>query len=998
MSGESIILLIPLLILVLFLVVLVIALAAHGRAGEALRKAADLRAKMRQLGADIERLQASLAERTTVAAADTPIEHKPDVRPQSKMEIHAAASEAPTVHPVPEPPIPRNYPSVQKPEPGGQVDWERFAGARLFAWVGGLALFLGISFLVKYSIEQGLISPLVRVAAGAGMGIGVILAGLRLTEKYRYTSHALCASGPAILFVTIYAACHFYHFISLSASFFLLMAVTAVMFLLAVRISSRYIALLGLVGGFLTPVLVSTGQDNPLGLFGYLALLDLGLVLVALKREWGFLVGLSALATFIAQSVWLDQFFNPTKVPAAVSIYLLFALIYGMVEVRTHRMHRSDIYTRLSAAGMPIVALLSFGFVLVWLPQLEERPGLAFLFVVSLNVLVLFLVSLEERFLTAQIVLGSATFIWILIWTALHATTANLPWALAVYLVFALVHAVFPVVLSSRRPISPPAALWANVFPLLMFVPLLVLLAEDLPAPWALWAGIFGAGAISLMIAFALGVMWVAYGVLGMMLLAFSVFLGSLENASDVMGLTLLLGLFTGGFLAASLMLEQRRGGAEASSIWNIAVLQGRSSPVAPEVFRAPILGVLMPFLLMVAAIVRLPIQNPAPLFGLALLLMGLLFGLVYVLKTDQVLPVALGAIVFLECIWHLSRFDAGHVFLSLPWYALFAGVFILFPFVSGMRDRRLVWWAAGLAAPLHFFLIYDAVVQTWGKAYIGLLPLGFAVISLFLLIWLTRILPEELAVRRALIALYAGITLFFVSLVFPLQFRKEWLTLGWALEGAALVWLYHRIPHSSLKKWAFALLLISFARLAINPAVLSYHPVQQIPVLNWYLYTYGAVITCLAAAAYLWRPPDERYLQVELRPVLYSLSAILVFLLMNIEIADFYSTGEILTFAFGRSFAQDLTYSLAWALFGLSLLLVGIRISDKRTRLAALILIAFTTLKLFFYDLWSLGQLYRVAAFVGLAVVLILVSTLYQRLISREDPKHETENVRTLH
>ncbi len=509
MSEAFITLLILLLILVPLLVVPVIALAAHKRASEALRKAADLRAEMRRLGADIERLQASLAERTTVAAADTPIEHKPDVRPQPTVEIHAAASEEPTVHSVLEPPIPRDYPSVQKPEPGRRgVDWERFAGARLFAWVGGLALFLGISFLVKYSIEQGLISPLVRVAAGAGMGIGVILAGLRLTEKYRYTSHALCASGPAILFVTIYAACHFYHFISLSTSFFLLMAVTAVMFLLAVHINSRYIALLGLLGGFLTPVLVSTGRDDPLGLFGYLALLDLGLVLVALKRDWGFLVGLSALATFIAQSVWLDQFFNPAKVPAAVSIYLLFALIYAMVEARTHRMHRSDIYTQLAAAGMPIVALLSFGFVLVWLPQLEEQPGLAFLFVVLLNVLVVFLVSLAERFLRAQIVLGSATFIWILIWTALHATTANLPWALAVYLVFSLLHAVFPVVLSSRRPISPPAALWANVFPLLMFVPLLVLLAEDLPAPWALWAGIFGAGVISLMIALALGVMW----------------------------------------------------------------------------------------------------------------------------------------------------------------------------------------------------------------------------------------------------------------------------------------------------------------------------------------------------------------------------------------------------------------------------------------------------------------------------------------------------------
>jgi uncharacterized membrane protein len=105
----------------------------------------------------------------------------------------------------------------------------------------------------------------------------------------------------------------------------------------------------------------------------------------------------------------------------------------------------------------------------------------------------------------------------------------------------------------------------------------------------------------------------------------------------------------------------------------------------------------------------------------------------------------------------------------------------------------------------------------------------------------------------------------------------------------------------------------------------------------------------------------------------------------MNIEIADFYSTGDFLTFAFGNSFAQDLTYSLAWGIFGLALLMAGIRISSRGARVGALILIAVTTLKLFFYDLWSLGQLYRVSAFVGLAVVLILASALYQRLVPTE-------------
>jgi uncharacterized membrane protein len=390
----------------------------------------------------------------------------------------------------------------------------------------------------------------------------------------------------------------------------------------------------------------------------------------------------------------------------------------------------------------------------------------------------------------------------------------------------------------------------------------------------------------------------------------------------------------------------------------------------------------------MAAAVARLDIENPAWVFGLGLLLCGLLLRLADRLRSDVVVPVALGAVLFLESIWHLHGFDRAQVWLSLPWYLVFAGVFTLFPFLlrSSMCRRRLPWFAAAVSSPLHFFLIYGAVSGAWGTAYIGLLPLSFALSGFALLIWVSRIIPRELSSRTAIIALFAGVVLFFVTLVFPLQFRKEWLTLGWALEGTALVWLFGRIPHPNLKRWGLGLLLISFARLALNPAVLAYHPPQSVPVFNWFLYTYGTVTACLAAAAFIWSPATEHYLEVKIRPLLYSLSAVLVFLLLNIEIADFFSTGKSLTFEFGRSFGQDLTYSLAWALFGLAVLLVGIRVSSRGARSAALILIAVTTLKLFFYDLWSLGQLYRVAAFVGLAVVLILVSTLYQRFISAED------------
>ena len=71
--------------------------------------------------------------------------------------------------------------------------------------------------------------------------------------------------------------------------------ITTTAFFLAVRLNALVVAILGMLGGFLTPILLSTGQDNPLGLFGYIAILDAGLIVVALNRRWYFLTALAAI-------------------------------------------------------------------------------------------------------------------------------------------------------------------------------------------------------------------------------------------------------------------------------------------------------------------------------------------------------------------------------------------------------------------------------------------------------------------------------------------------------------------------------------------------------------------------------------------------------------------------------------------------------------------------------------------------------------------------------
>ncbi len=112
----------------------------------------------------------------------------------------------------------------------------------------------------------------------------------------------------------------------------------------------------------------------------------------------------------------------------------------------------------------------------------------------------------------------------------------------------------------------------------------------------------------------------------------------------------------------------------------------------------------------------------------------------------------------------------------------------------------------------------------------------------------------------------------------------------------------------------------------------------------------------------------------------------LLLFLLLNIEIADFYSTGEHITFAFSAGLAQNLTYTIGWGLFAIGLLVAGVITRSRLTRIASILLLSCTVLKAFLYDLSELKELYRVASFVGLAICLVLVAIILQRFVLKSD------------
>jgi hypothetical protein len=318
---------------------------------------------------------------------------------------------------------------------------------------------------------------------------------------------------------------------------------------------------------------------------------------------------------------------------------------------------------------------------------------------------------------------------------------------------------------------------------------------------------------------------------------------------------------------------------------------------------------------------------------------------------------------------------------LAVPIYA----VFLAYPLVLGRwAGKRIEPHLAAVLASASFFHVARLALIAGGYgAVIGALPVVQAVLLGALLVGLLRLEPPG---HRALgrLALVAGAALAFVTVAIPLQLEKEWVTIGWALEGAALAWLFRRIPHRGLLWSAIGLLAVVFVRLALNPDVLAYQPRGSVRIFNWYLYTYLSCAGAMFAAGWLLADRDDRPVSDFPRAsTLFAAAAtVLLFLLVNIEIADYFSTGPSITFNLSAGLGQDLTYTLAWAAFAVALLAAGIVLQSHFARMAAIILLVVTVLKGFLHDMARLGGLYRVFSFVGLAVCLALVAVVLQRFV----------------
>jgi uncharacterized membrane protein len=291
----------------------------------------------------------STAPQDAFAAPEAPAWPPPDLAqaPSASREWAGKSSPVPPVRSSGPPKLARD----------GVAALEQRLGARLAVWIGGVALALAGFFLVKFSIERGLLGPEVRVILGGIFGCCLLAAGHWVRSKAdladgRRIAQALTGAGIADFYVSVFAATTLYGLIPSLLGLIGMAAITAGAVILSLR-HGRPIALLGLIGGFLTPALIGSEHPEAATLFIYLYFVTAGLFAVIRKESW-WLLGIPAvLAAFLWVLLWLFG----GHYAADDSVWLALFLIAVSATVVAASKRRAEAET--SAKATPLFGLIN---------------------------------------------------------------------------------------------------------------------------------------------------------------------------------------------------------------------------------------------------------------------------------------------------------------------------------------------------------------------------------------------------------------------------------------------------------------------------------------------------------------------------------------------------------------------------------------------------------------------------------------------------------------
>lgn len=187
---------------------------------------------------------------------------------------------------------------------------EEFIGTNLLNKIGIVILVLGISYGVKYSIDHNLINPITRIILGYLAGIAMVLVAIKLKTNYKTFSAVILSGAMAAMYFITYAAYDFYALLPQSVAFALMVVFTVFTVFASLQYDQKVIAIIGLVGAYGIPFLLSDDSGRVVVLFSYISIVNFGILALAFKKAWKELYYVAFSLTWLIFAAWYFDRFN----------------------------------------------------------------------------------------------------------------------------------------------------------------------------------------------------------------------------------------------------------------------------------------------------------------------------------------------------------------------------------------------------------------------------------------------------------------------------------------------------------------------------------------------------------------------------------------------------------------------------------------------------------------------------------------------------------------
>jgi uncharacterized membrane protein len=811
-------------------------------------------------------------------------------------------------------------------------DLESLIGGSWFNWIGIIAVTFGVAFFLKFAFDKQWIGPSARVSISVLVGISLLYVGERLRRRgLKAYAYILSGGGLLILYLSDYAAYNFYHLIPQVLAFLLMAAVTTTAVLLSVRLNALPVAILGLVGGFLTPVLLSTGVDNEIGLFTYVALLDAGVLAVAYFKRWRSLDFLSFAGTMAITIAWALKFYEHEKVWTTLVFLSIFFLLYSLLALFHNVLPGRP--TRWFDVALAIAnATFYFGLSYLMLTEagFDHTTPATQALLVSIFFTQLFYMtwrwSSDDRLLRYSYVGAAATFLSIAVAIQLELHWVTIGWSVEAFM-------LTWVGLRSGERAARHAAIAVFCVAVLH---------------WFFWD----------MPEFAYGVDPSFVPFLNRRALSSAVLVGAIAGAAWLYRRSgelnedereLVRGFFvlTGNAVALTLLTLDMNDYFTARLSQSGATQASLRGPIE----NARQFSISMLWMLYAATTLALGVLRRS-----ALLRWGGLFLLV----------VAIGKVVALDSAfyaawWHLPVFNLTFLVYGLL-VAMLAFAAWLYGRAPGVDEPEQPWLRPALIATANV--------------------LALAALSLEVLGYYDRLLTSAAlqGLSPEIVSRFQEGRLFTLALVWTIYATCAFLVGAWR---NARVW---RLG---------GLLLLAFTAPLVFANLVYYDAAWHSLVFNRTFAIFAAFVAALWLITRTYARSGKNFPEaLTVRRIAIVAANLLAIIALSAQAAGYYEAkiaeelsraGGLISNEFEErlqdlALAKQLSLSVIWGLYASGLLIVGQMRRLLILRVMGLALLSLTILKAFFWDLSSLDRIYRIISFIMLGAILLVVSYFYQK------------------